>query len=289
MDLKNTFKSRIRENKIGADIYLAQIDNYTVLTDTISKPVGKRFVQFYFCTKGGATFHFEGNDSFLMKEGNSLLLFQPDIDVPINISLSRKSKLIIFVITIQKIEEIFSRNKEKLPFFTGEPYNTVYQEKPLSVPEKLIITQLEDYSLEPEFENMYLTVKLNELLIQYFSRPDDTTGASVPIKDEKFIRQIQEIKELLLDNIASPPTLKVISEKMNLSEYKIKDGFKKLYGKTFSNFILDTKLEIGREKLDLKVKQVQEIAYDLGYENPSHFIEAFKKKYGVTPKQWMMK
>jgi AraC-like DNA-binding protein len=288
MDLKNTFKSRIRENKIGTDIYLAQIDNYTVLTDTISKPVGKRFVQFYFCIKGNATFHFEDRDAYLMKEGNSLLFFHPEIDVPINISLSKKSKLIIFVIDILKLEEIFSQHKNNLPFFSLRNYTSYYQEKPLSVQEKLIISQLEDFSLEPEYENIYLTLKLNELLLYYFSSKNNLAGHP-SIKDEKFIAQLHEIKELLLENIANPPTLKILSDKTKLSEYKIKEGFKKLYGKTVSNFILDTKLEIGKEKLDLKIKQVKEIAYDLGYENPSHFIEAFKKKYGITPKQWMMK
>ncbi len=289
MDLKNTFKSRIRENKIGSEIYLAQIDNYTILTDTISKPVGKRFVQFYFCTKGSATFHFDKREPYAMGEGNSLLLFYPDIDIPINISLAKKSKLIIFVITIQKIEDVFLHYREKLPFFYGNSYSSLYKEKPISIPERLIITQLEDYSLDPEFENLYLTLKLSELIIHYFSYPENFTNNAASLKDEKLINQLHEIKEILLENIASPPTLKTLSERTNLSEYKIKEGFKKLYGKSISNFLLDTKLEIGKEKLDLKVKQVKEIAYDLGYENPSHFIEAFKKKYGITPKQWMMK
>jgi AraC-like DNA-binding protein len=35
----------------------------------------------------------------------------------------------------------------------------------------------------------------------------------------------------------------------------------------------------------LKEKNVTEVAYDLGYENISHFISQSKKKYGYTPKQ----
>jgi len=289
MDLKNTFKSRIRENKIGRDIYFAQIDNYTVQTDTISKPVGKRFVQFYFCTKGGAAFHFENRNPYLMKEGNSLLLFHPEIDIPINISLSKKSKLVIFVITIQKLEEIFAPYKHKLPFLSGSKYQTVYKEKSLSIAEKLVISQMEDDFLDPDLEEMYFSLKLNELMIQYFSHSSNYENQSSVIKDENFVAQLNQIKEILIENIAAPPSMKELAEENDLTEYKVKEGFKKYFGKTISQFILDTKLEMGKEKLDLKVKQVQEIAYDLGYENPSHFIEAFKKKYGITPKQWMRK
>lgn len=288
MELKNTFKSRIRENKIGSDIYLALIDNYTVLTDTISKPVDKRFVQFYFCTKGRATFHFENENQYLLKEGYSLLLYNPNIDIPINISLSKKSKLVIFVITIQNLISYFKGYSEKIPFIKNKIYENSYIEKPLSIQEKLIISQLEDYILDYEFENLYLTLKLHEILIHYFSSSNKKEQKNKKM-DDKLVLQLNEIKKLLMDNIASPPTLKSISYTVGLSEYKIKEGFKKLYGKTISSFILDTKLEIGKDKLDMKVKQVKEIAYDLGYENPSHFIEAFKKKYGITPKQWMMK
>lgn len=288
MELKNTFKSRIRENKIGSDIYLALIDNYTVLTDTISKPVDKRFVQFYFCTKGRATFHFENENQYVLKEGYSLLLYNPNIDIPINISLSKKSKLVIFVITIQNLISYFKGYSEKIPFIKNRIYENSYIEKPLSIQEKLIISQLEDYILDCEFENLYLTLKLHEILIHYFSSSNKKEQENKKM-DDKLVLQLNEIKKLLMDNIASPPTLKSISYTVGLSEYKIKEGFKKLYGKTISSFILDTKLEIGKDKLDMKVKQVKEIAYDLGYENPSHFIEAFKKKYGITPKQWMMK
>lgn len=288
MELKNTFKSRIRENKIGSDIYLALIDNYTVLTDTISKPVDKRFVQFYFCTKGRATFHFENENQYLLKDGYSLLLYNPNIDIPINISLSKKSKLVIFVITIQNLISYFKGYSEKIPFIKNKIYENSYIEKPLSIQEKLIISQLEDYILDYEFENLYLTLKLHEILIHYFSSSNKKEQENKKM-DDKLVLQLNEIKKLLIDNIASPPTLKSISYTVGLSEYKIKEGFKKLYGKTISSFILDTKLEIGKDKLDMKVKQVKEIAYDLGYENPSHFIEAFKKKYGITPKQWMKK
>lgn len=288
MELKNTFKSRIRENKIGSDIYLALIDNYTVLTDTISKPVDKRFVQFYFCTKGRATFHFENENQYLLKDGYSLLLYNPNIDIPINISLSKKSKLVIFVITIQNLISYFKGYSEKIPFIKNKIYENSYIEKPLSIQEKLIISQLEDYILDYEFENLYLTLKLHEILIHYFSSSNKKEQENKKM-DDKLVLQLNEIKKLLMDNIASPPTLKSISYTVGLSEYKIKEGFKKLYGKTISSFILDTKLEIGKDKLDMKVKQVKEIAYDLGYENPSHFIEAFKKKYGITPKQWMKK
>jgi AraC-like DNA-binding protein len=39
--------------------------------------------------------------------------------------------------------------------------------------------------------------------------------------------------------------------------------------------------------LDSRNYQVSEVAYALGYGNPSHFITAFKKKYQITPKKYL--
>ncbi|TWP24853.1 AraC family transcriptional regulator [Apibacter muscae] len=289
MDLKNTFKSRIRENKISDKIYLAQIDNYTDVTDTISKPVEKEFVQMYFCIKGTATFHFARNEIYFMEKESTLLIFHPKQNVPINISLAKKSNLIIIVIKIQELEKIFSEYTYKLPFYENAKYKCLFREKLLGIQERQILSQLKDFIIDEEFKNIYLKTKIIEIFLFYFSDNENNLIANQSISQENIVSKIQEIKECILENIASPPTLKELSNQVHLSEYKIKEGFKKIIGKSFSTYILDTKLEIGKEKLDLKLKSVKEIAYDLGYTNPSHFIEAFKKKYGITPKQWMLK
>jgi len=40
-------------------------------------------------------------------------------------------------------------------------------------------------------------------------------------------------------------------------------------------------------KLEENQQMVKDISFEIGYENPSHFISAFKKKYGLTPKQYI--
>jgi len=74
-----------------------------------------------------------------------------------------------------------------------------------------------------------------------------------------------------------------------LNEYQLKAGFKEIYGNSvFGLFCWIHKLDHARVLLDTKKYQVNEVAYQLGYTNPSHFIAAFKKKFGVTPKKYLM-
>lgn len=50
-----------------------------------------------------------------------------------------------------------------------------------------------------------------------------------------------------------------------------------------------TNLKLNEATRLLKSNSVTEVAYDLGYENISHFINLFRKKFGLTPKQYSLK
>ncbi len=46
------------------------------------------------------------------------------------------------------------------------------------------------------------------------------------------------------------------------------------------------KMELARKELMENGNKINEIADHLGYNSASHFIEAFKKKFGITPKKF---
>jgi AraC-like DNA-binding protein len=103
------------------------------------------------------------------------------------------------------------------------------------------------------------------------------------------VRKIKQAKEYLLKNLDASPSLKELAKAVSVNEYQLKAGFKEIYGQTVHSFLLDHKLDQSRLLLDSGKYLVNEAAYQLGYTNPSHFIAAFKKKFGVTPKKYLMK
>ena len=50
-------------------------------------------------------------------------------------------------------------------------------------------------------------------------------------------------------------------------------------------FLLNYKMDFA-QKLLLENNNVSEVSSKLGYSTSSHFIAAFKKKFGITPKQY---
>ena len=136
---------------------------------------------------------------------------------------------------------------------------------------------------------LYLKGKVYELLSLYFNKNEDTDIEQCPfLIDEDNIRKIRLAKELILQNISEPPSLQMLSESIGLSLNKLKEGFKQLYGDTVFGYLLDHKMEEARRMLASKNYNVNEVGLKIGYSTSSHFIAAFKKKYGTTPKKYLM-
>jgi len=288
MDIKNTHKSIIKEYKVSEDVFIALLNNNTASTETILKGIDKRYIQFYFCTKGSLTFNFNnGIYKINLIENRSFLFYYPSLDLPLSLNINTNSKVFIVVLSIEKLYQLFSEHGIQDNFISNINLNQFYQEKTSTPQINLALKQIEEMNLEPHFARLYLIGKMYELFTLYFSSPTLEEADQNPfIANENQAKKIKKIRSKLLDNLYNPPSIKEICKEFSISEYLLKDGFKKLYNTTVYGYILDKKLEIAKARLEEGQLKVKEIAYEIGYENPSHFITAFKKKYGVTPKQF---
>ena len=57
-------------------------------------------------------------------------------------------------------------------------------------------------------------------------------------------------------------------------------------GFSLYKYLFDFKMERAKQLLSNGNLNVNEVSYDLGYSSSSHFIAAFKKKYGITPRTY---
>ena len=106
--------------------------------------------------------------------------------------------------------------------------------------------------------------------------------------DEENVRKIRKAKEIILAQMSEPPTLQELSSEIGLNIKKLKEGFKQIYGETVYGYLIDHKMNEARRMLNAKQHNINEISLRLGYSTSSHFISAFKKKYGTTPKKYLM-
>jgi AraC-like DNA-binding protein len=146
-----------------------------------------------------------------------------------------------------------------------------------------------NYNLHPSIQALYFKGKAYELLSLYFNRPANADIEQCPfLVDEDNVAKIKKAKQIIIARMAEPPTLQELADEIQLSLNKLKEGFKQIYGDSVFSFLFDYKMEVARQLLESGSHNVNEVGLKVGYSTASHFISAFKKKYGTTPKKYVM-
>lgn len=83
-------------------------------------------------------------------------------------------------------------------------------------------------------------------------------------------------------------SLAAVAKEYGLSVPYLSSLFRKYYGKTFSALLRSIRLHHARELLKDTTMRIVDICNHVGYSEESHFIQIFKKEYGVTPKQYQI-
>ncbi|WP_010116994.1 AraC family transcriptional regulator [Acinetobacter sp. P8-3-8] len=95
---------------------------------------------------------------------------------------------------------------------------------------------------------------------------------------------LTQLLECIEEDIESL-SLKVLSEKMNMSRYALIRLFKHYFGLTPHAYQLNRKVNYAR-KLLKEGCDIAQLAYELEFSDQSHFHRIFKQYTGVTPKQY---
>ena len=291
METKNVAKGSFKEVLIEEGFFVLKIQNDTPEKQRVSREIDSTFIQFHFCLKGSAKFIFnEGRYSLEVSEENSLLLYNTRVDLPLNLELNSNSWLVSVVMTIRKFHSLFSKEADYIPFLSAENKDKkYYTQEGVSPAIAVILSQIINYNLHPSIKELYIKGKVYELIALYFNKSPDADIEQCPfLVDEDNVRRIRKAKEIMIARMAEPPTLTELSEEIGLSLKKLKEGFKQIYGDSVFSFLFDYKMDYARKMLETGQHNVNEVGLKVGYSTASHFIAAFKKKYGTTPKKYLM-
>ncbi|WP_313806145.1 AraC family transcriptional regulator [Flavobacterium sp.] len=279
------------EIKIEEDFILLRFQNDSDDTVRFERQVHTGLIQFHFGLKGDAKFIFnQGNYALELKEEKSLLLYNPQKELPLQMEIAPKSWVITVLVSIKKFHGLFSEQAEHIPFLSDENKDKKYYgEENISPSMAIVLNQMFHYSLNPSIKNMYYKGKGYELLSLFFNRNEDPNAEQCPfLIDEENVQKLKKAKEIVIANMAEPPGLQELADEVGLTLKKLKMGFKQIYGDTVYGFLFDYKMEHARRLLDSGSYNVNEVGLKIGYSTASHFIAAFKKKFGTTPKKYLL-
>ena len=288
---ENTAQGFYEEITIETGFFILKFNNETDDNQIFKREVSSNFIQFHFCIKGSASFSFnEGNYKLPIKEDNSLLLYNPQRDLPLDLHLTPHSWVLSVLLPINKFHSFFSTEANYITFLNEENKDRKYYKDGNITPSmSIVLNQLMNYNLHPTIKPLYFKGKAYELLSLYFNRPEDADIEQCPfLADEDNVSKIKKAKQIMISRMAEPPTLQQLADEINLPINRLKEGFKQIYGESVFSFLFDYKLEVARQLLATGSHNVNEVGLKIGYSTSSHFIAAFKKKFGTTPKKFIM-
>lgn len=291
IELKNNAPGILEETQLEEGFFVLKFQNEFTENQSVIRDIDSSFIQFHFCVKGAIKFNFNnGSYSLNLAEENSLLLYNPQRDLPLNLDMDPDSWLVTLLIPIKKFHSLFSKEADYIPFLSEENRDKkYYTDGSISPSMAVVLNQLMNYSLHPSIKPLYFKAKAYELVSLYFNRPEDADIEQCPfLVDEENVLKIKKAKEIIIERMAEPPTLQELSTEIGLPLSKLKDGFKQIYGEPVYAFLFDYKMEVARQLLAEGTHNVNEVGLKVGYSTASHFIAAFKKKFGTTPKKYIM-
>lgn len=149
-----------------------------------------------------------------------------------------------------------------------------------------IISSIVSCPYEAGLKKMYLLSKSIEFLVLQAEACNSVSNLS---SGNKYIKKGYDIDCLLYartyvkEHLHDPPSLPQLSKQIGLNEYKLKRGFKELFGTTVFGFVAEERLKIAEIEIKSGNKSMSTIATELGFSSPQHFSYAFKKRFGYSP------
>lgn len=277
-----------------------QVGNQLTLIKIIGKDNGKKnifydkldasFIQFHFCISGSITFNYnKGAYNLKLDEGKFLTLYNPEKHLTIDASVAKNSKVISVLIPIVEFHKLFSSSSSDIPFFENKSLNQKhYSENLISNSILIVLNQIIKNDMDNSTRSLLYKAKIYELFSLIFKKTKEIDLDQCPfLNNDENLKKIAKAKDVILKDIKNPPSLIELSKTIDLSLKNLKKGFKEIYGKPVYKYLFDFKMERAKQLLSNGNLNVNEVSYDLGYSSSSHFIAAFKKKYGITPRTYI--
>lgn len=287
--LKNTPKIKSIKCFEDRDLLLQQFGQLE-MESSASMELSQARVHLFFCLYEEVNFQFSTHYARILKKNHCFILYNPERDLPVHFTTNEGGQLIHLSIQLDKLHQLFVPSAQAAPIFNpGLIQQKFYEERELNPELLMVINQIDHKSRDLEPNRLFFQAKILELLSLLFTESRQNIEMCPFLKNESTVRKIKSAKEMLLRHYKNPPTIPELAKNFQLNEFQLKAGFKEIYGVAPYHFLLSYKMELARQLLISENLQVKEVAHEIGYTNISHFIVAFKKQFGITPKKLQQK
>lgn len=268
------------------------ISDSTMIADTDTAPWVQfnehSFVEMNFMLEGHILQTHEGLlDRYHYQKGHHQILFNPN-SVETNQLLCRGTHRVFSVyVSPEKMKELFGGYLDEMAPFAeklgnGEPFVLNAPVQGLTNDLKYFFDNFWARPLPSSVGRLYFESRVMELLAHQCHLLLEPTVRQPPVAKAD-LEKIQHARDIVLRDLANPPSLAELSRQIFLNEFKLKKYFREVFGLSVFAFVQEERLKLAKQLIFEGEKNISAIAYELGYAHPQHFQRAFKQRFGITP------
>ncbi|GIN71725.1 hypothetical protein J14TS2_22000 [Bacillus sp. J14TS2] len=241
------------------------------------------------CFKGARTTSVSGIE-YEVTPGSCTLQFINQVDAKFELNKDESFHMLSVGIPVSTFHRFMEEasGARSIDFYSilGENSFRLFQDT-IDPSASVILKRIMESVEEQRIKNLEMEYSVLELLSLTFKRflfddPSELTSLS-----RSDMTKIRKARSIILDRMEDPPSLLELSRLIGMSDYKLKNDFKKMFGQTLFSYLKDKRLEKAFHLLQNDGFRVIDASYTVGYSNPSYFAEAFRSKYGVNPGEFI--
>jgi AraC family transcriptional regulator, transcriptional activator of the genes for pyochelin and ferripyochelin receptors len=183
------------------------------------------------------------------------------------------------VSTLPKELRLLVEEQEVPPFYRLETTTPEMQ---------VILQQILHCPYQDWTQQFYLESKALELLILWLAQASkrDQVPEFCNLSSGD-VDRVHQAREILMQHLEHPPSLIELARKVGLNDYKLKRGFRQLYGTTVFGYLHTQRMEKARMLLMNQQMKITDVAHAVGYASLPSFSLAFRKQFGVSPRSYL--
>lgn len=259
----------------------------------VSNPSKFNPLYFIYCSDGYLSHRFEYEEEFQKVDEfhSSILTTKQDVDH--QMLFPEGVHLIINIIGIERKEFLKKRlnyvselNSNLHKVFVDQNNEKEYAfHGPIDLKMEDHVKELRNISNKTISDALRIEGSLYRLLSMHITRYEKSQNGEIfpESLSKKELKTIRRSSKKIIDNPSINYSLDQLSTNTGLSQAKLQDGYKVLYGRTVTEYIRYVRLETARDLMETTDMNVSQIVYSIGFTSRSYFSKIFKEKYGMTP------
>lgn len=224
---------------------------------------------------------------FALRAGETNLVFVPSIDGRFEVASDLRGDMFEVLLS----HAYFSSLAERYPQLLGDVLERTLREQPFWLsrhhlritPAMLsVIERIRRCEADHAAGSLFLEAQVLELIALQFEQlgTQTTDGHDLSAAD---VDRIHHAREVLLAHLTNPPTLAELARAVGTNEHTLNRGFNAVFGSSPYAYMLEHRMERARSYVVDTDLTIAEIAFRMGYSDPAHLTNAFRKQYGHPP------